>query len=103
MALTSAHSLNYGQLMYSNTYKWSQGQWWFQCTDFSWEKDIIKLSFVDCKRYQEKVLEFSFHLRCCTLAKVPVRRSYVRVGKAYLQVGLRAWDHTSNPVNRQLT
>ncbi len=86
MSLTSAHSLVFGWLMFSKTYKWSQGQWGFQCTDFIWGNDIINLSFFGCKRYQEKALEFSFHLRRCTAAKVQVRRSYVRVGEAYPKV-----------------
>ncbi len=48
--------------------------------------DIINLSFVDHKRYQEKALEFSFHLHRCTPAKVEVRQSYESANKAYLKV-----------------
>ena len=52
--------------------------------------DMVSVSFVDGRKCQEKALEFSFHLRRYTPAEVRVRRSYVRVGEAYLQSGLRA-------------
>ncbi len=60
--------------------------------------DMVSVSFVDGQKCQEIALEFSFHLRRYIPAEVRVRRNYVRVGKTYLQSGLRARDHTLNHV-----
>ncbi len=83
MALTSAHSLVFGRSIYNKTYKWCQGQWQVQWADFDRGSDMINLSFVNCQKFQEKVLEFSFQLSQFTPAEVPVGQSFVHTGEAY--------------------
>ena len=53
--------------------------------------DMVFESFVDGQKYQEKVLEFSFHLHHCMLAEVQVRQGYVCVGGSQ---GLRPYPES---------